>query len=302
MKPAAACRTPAIGAAGATAGPDTGAVLPPGSGRGGILLLGAALVTLVFLALGTWQVERLHWKRDLIQRVDQRVHADPVAPPGRDRWPAVSAAEDEYRHVRVQGRYLPGRTVRVQAVTVLGSGFWLLTPLQQADGAVVMVNRGFVPARPGAGQTQPDGVPPDDASPVTVSGLLRVSEPGGAFLRHNDPSAGRWYSRDVAAIATAVGLADVAPYFIDADAAPQRPGAPERSVFAVQPVMPERPVGGLTVIAFPNSHLAYALTWYALALMTAGACLWNTPWGRRMIGRITPAALASHDGGDDAQQ
>ena len=27
------------------------------------------------------------------------------------------------------------------------------------------------------------------------------------------------------------------------------------------------PVGGLTVIAFPNNHLVYALTWYALAVM-----------------------------------
>ena len=31
------------------------------------------------------------------------------------------------------------------------------------------------------------------------------------------------------------------------------------------------PVGGLTVIAFRNNHLVYALTWFALALMLAGA-------------------------------
>ena len=27
----------------------------------------------------------------------------------------------------------------------------------------------------------------------------------------------------------------------------------------------------MTVIAFPNNHLVYALTWYALALMAAAA-------------------------------
>jgi surfeit locus 1 family protein len=27
------------------------------------------------------------------------------------------------------------------------------------------------------------------------------------------------------------------------------------------------PVGGLTVIAFPDNHLVYAITWFGLALM-----------------------------------
>ncbi|WP_204313471.1 SURF1 family cytochrome oxidase biogenesis protein, partial [Klebsiella michiganensis] len=67
-----------------------------------------------------------------------------------------------------------------------------------------------------------------------VTGLLRVSEPGGAFLRANDPAAGRWYSRDVAAIGAARRLSDLAPYFVDADA---RPGA-----------RADEPVGGLTVV------------------------------------------------------
>jgi surfeit locus 1 family protein len=38
---------------------------------------------------------------------------------------------------------------------------------------------------------------------------------------------------------------------------------------------PDQPVGGLTVITFHNSHLVYAITWYALALMVAGAWWWS---------------------------
>ncbi|MFC7554551.1 SURF1 family cytochrome oxidase biogenesis protein [Pseudoroseomonas wenyumeiae] len=75
-------------------------------------------------------------------------------------------------------------------------------------------------------------------------------------MRSNDPAADRWHSRDVEAIAAARGLRDVAPFFLDADATPNPGGLP---------------VGGLTVVSFPNSHLVYALTWYALALMLAGA-------------------------------
>jgi surfeit locus 1 family protein len=33
-------------------------------------------------------------------------------------------------------------------------------------------------------------------------------------------------------------------------------------------------VGGLTVIAFPNNHLVYLITWYLLALMVAAAAFY----------------------------
>jgi surfeit locus 1 family protein len=92
----------------------------------------------------------------------------------------------------------------------------------------------------------------------TVTGLLRLTEPHGAFLRSNDPAADRWYSRDIAAIAADRGLGKVAPYFIDADAAPGSEGLP---------------IGGLTVLTFPNNHLVYAFTWAALALLAAGGAI-----------------------------
>jgi surfeit locus 1 family protein len=30
----------------------------------------------------------------------------------------------------------------------------------------------------------------------------------------------------------------------------------------------------MTVVSFPNNHLVYAITWFALALMMAGAAVW----------------------------
>ncbi|WLR94914.1 SURF1 family protein [Shinella zoogloeoides] len=216
----------------------------------GFLLFLAA----VFLTLGTWQVQRLFWKLDLIERVEARIHADPVPAPSRAEWNTVSAEKDEYRRVGVTGLFLHDKTVLVQAVTERGAGFWVLTPLILADDTAVIVNRGFVPAdrRDPAARVASELA----AGPVAVTGLLRISEPGGAFLRSNDPAGDRWFSRDVAAIAAAKGIADVAPYFIDADATPNPGGLP---------------IGGLTVVAFRNTHLVYALTWYALAAMSAAA-------------------------------
>lgn len=216
----------------------------------------AALLFLAFCALGTWQVQRRAWKLALIERVEQRVHAEPVAPPPPARWAAVNVADDEYRRVQVTGQFLHEHESLVQAVTVQGAGFWVMTPLQQADGTRVWINRGFVPPARRALADHGGALP---AGTVALTGLLRITEPGGGFLRHNEPAQGRWYSRDVQALSAARGLQQAAPYFIDAAASPGPQGAP---------------IGGLTVIQFPNTHAVYAFTWYTLALMVAGAAWW----------------------------
>jgi len=170
---------------------------------------------------------------------------------------------------------------------VLGRGWWVMTPLRADDGGIVLINRGFVP------QAQTDG--PWRTQPqarTSVTGLLRLSEPGGAFLRENDPAAGRWFSRDVAAIAASQGLEHVVPYFIDAEASSPLPPA-----WQLEP--PRRlpddllPVGGLTVLSFANNHLVYALTWYGLALMVAGAMVYV---GRTEIRLRRQDPLSGKDG------
>lgn len=206
----------------------------------------------ILIGLGIWQVQRRAWKLTLIDRVEERVHARPIALPPPAAWPAATAASDEYRHVSVTGRPLNDQETLVRAVTEEGPGFWVLTPLLRDDGTMVLINRGFVPAEKRDPATRPDGNAPHT---VEITGLMRMTEPRGGFLRDNDPGHDRWYSRDVAAIAAARGFNEVAPFFIDADA------APNAGVY---------PIGGLTVIRFPNNHLIYALTWFALAFMLAG--------------------------------
>ena len=207
----------------------------------------ALLAAIGFTALGIWQVERRVWKLDLIARVEAGIHAPPAPLPARRSF---DPRTQEYRRVRLHGVFLYDRETLVQAVTEHGAGFWVLTPLRTAS-ETVLVNRGFVPSAKTARWCGPD-------AQATVTGLLRATEPEGGFLRSNDPAANRWHSRDVAAIAQARGLGPVAPYFVDADAAPNPGGYP---------------IGGLTVIAFRNNHLVYALTWFALAALSAAAAV-----------------------------
>ncbi|MCS0632338.1 SURF1 family protein [Telluria mixta] len=245
---------------------DDRAAAPAGrKGVSPVLAVLALLLIVLFAGLGTWQVIRLQWKLDLIARVEARVHAAPAPLPSRTSWAGITPESDEYRRVKLHGTYLYDLTTPVQALTEQGSGYWLLTPMCTEQG-IVLVNRGFIATDLGARTRytpqRAAGNPCANAGPAAdVTGLLRTSERNGAFTRTNDPAANRWYTRDVAAIAAARGLA-AAPFFVDA-AAQQNP-----------PDSPDRPIGGLTVVKFPNSHLVYAFTWYALALMVAGAWWW----------------------------
>jgi surfeit locus 1 family protein len=247
------------------------------AGRGLFAALAAVVLVCGFSALGAWQLQRLGWKLDLIARVHARVHAAPAPPPGPQDWSRVSAHANEYRRVRVAGVLQNDRETLVQAVTDLGPGYWVMTPLRTALGEEILINRGFVPPERAPAATRSPGLP---AAPVTITGLLRISEPHGGFLRANQPSLGRWYSRDVAAIARARGQTEVAPYFIDADATPNPGGWPR---------------GGLTVIHFHNSHLAYALVWFTLAGMTV---LWSMRPALKALGARRRRKGASPAAGD----
>ncbi len=217
-----------------------------------LLVFGGVLLTLfvLFMSLGHWQVQRRAWKLALIEQVERYQTTELAAAPPPAQWPQTGKA-DEYRRITVHGVFQHDQETCVQAVTVHGPGYWILTPLQAADGTLTLINRGFVDQEHCQGTTRASG---QITAPATIVGRLRLSEPKGGFLRDNDPAANRWYSRDVAQIAAARGLdpAHVAPFFVDAEAG-----------------VPGGPIGGLTVIHFRNHHLGYALTWYALAAMVA---------------------------------
>jgi surfeit locus 1 family protein len=217
-----------------------------------VMTMAFAAGIVLFVSLGSWQVQRLAWKRDLIERVESRIHAEPVPVPAAAVLQATPPADLEYTRVRVRGTLMPAyKDTRVKAVTEAGSGFWVMRPLRTPDRHVLMLNLGFVP-------DGWEGSIPAPAQELEFTGLLRPSEPPHGFLRKNNPWMQRWYSRDVAMMAGHKGLGTLPPVFIDIDAAS-----------AAQLASPW-PRGGLTVVRFRDNHLGYALTWFALALLVAG--------------------------------
>lgn len=223
----------------------------------------AVLAAVVFSLLSAWQWQRLAWKQGLIDRASTRANAQPQALPPPATWAGLRREDIEYQRVTLSGRPDPSRERLVLASTGLGRGHWLLQPLLLADGRWVWVNRGFVDDAHREASRRPA-----PAGELTLTGLLRWTEPSGWLWQHNDASdgpAGRWVSRELPALSASARLpaGAVAPFFVDEAATPGDPGAAMRF-----------PRPGLTVLQFSNNHRVYALTWMALALGSlAGAVL-----------------------------
>jgi len=213
----------------------------------GILVL---IALAILISLGTWQVERLHWKEGLLADIAARQVAAPV-PLADIEAMAASGGDIEYRKVTATGRYINNKERHFFATWRGQTGFYVYTPLELADGRALLVNRGFVPYENKEPEMRMQGQLTDQQ---TVTGLAREKLPGKPswVVPDNDIAKNIFYWKDLDVMAESVGLekARVIPFFVDADSTPNPAGLP---------------IGGVTQVDLPNDHLQYAFTWYGLA-------------------------------------
>jgi len=217
-------------------------------------LIGGILAFTVLIGLGTWQMQRLHWKEALLATIAERMAAPPLSIAEIEQKVLSNTLPDvDYFAVTATGLFRHESERHFFATWKGETGFYVYTPLQLADDRFVFVNRGFVPyelkdpAKRLQGQIA--------AGPVTITGLSRnvLTEKPSVMVPDNDPAKNIFYWKDIRAMTASASLpagAVVLPFFIDADATPNPGGLP---------------VGGVTMIDLPNNHLQYALTWYGLA-------------------------------------
>jgi surfeit locus 1 family protein len=201
---------------------------------------------LILLGLGSWQLQRLHWKEGLIAAREAAIAAPPIPVPR-----TVAAAEGmDLRHVSARGSFLNDKEFYLGATDEAGTtGYHVVTPLRLADGALLLVDRGWIPSDRKDRAGRAAGLPRGE---VEIEGLLRLPRNGRPnwFVPDNDCARNYWFWIDVPAMAACAGLERVLPVTMDAGPAANSGGFPR---------------GGATRIELPNDHLQYAITWFALA-------------------------------------
>jgi surfeit locus 1 family protein len=215
-----------------------------------LAILGAAFV--ILMSLGTWQVERLHWKEALIAEIEARRAAPPIS---TDAAAAIvgKGGDVDYTAISAKGHFDNAHEFYFLATSDGQPGFYVYVPLLTESGKAVLVNRGFVPEQLKDPARRSDGQLQDE---VTVTGLARarLAEKPSSLVPENEPANDLYFWKDMDAMASKAGIdrAHLLPFFIDADNSPNPGGYPQ---------------GGVTQIDLPNSHLSYAMTWYGLALV-----------------------------------
>ncbi len=211
----------------------------------------AVAMLAVLLGLGTWQVERLQWKRQLLAQI-ARAEAVSAIPLPADPQPFTKVQVTGELREDLAAFY--GAQVRD---TLAGAqlGTQLIVPLQREPDATILVDLGWVPNK----RLQPLGLTEGD---VTLEGYIRPSEQPGLFSVSDDRASRQFFTLNTSTIGAALGLHDVAPFVLVAMGQAPTQGYPDPAQHLPRP---------------PNNHLSYAITWFGLA---AGLILIFGLWTR----------------------
>jgi surfeit locus 1 family protein len=216
----------------------------------------AVLLTLaILLTLGTWQVERLHWKERLLADIAERRATDPVPLAQIERQ--ITAGENiEYSRVSLSGTFDHGKERHFFATFEGQTGFFVYTPLMLADGRALFVNRGFVPYEMKDPATRPQGQVTGEQHLTGYARTPLIQKPS-MIVPDNVPEKNMFYWKDIGAMASSAGIesGQLVAIFVDVDASVTNPGG--------------WPKGGVTLFDMPNNHLQYAVTWFGLAFVLA---------------------------------
>jgi len=200
----------------------------------------AAAMLAVLLALGTWQVHRLHWKLGILAQI-ARAEAGPAVPLRAEPGPFTKVEVAGHLDKALAASY--GAEVR-DTSTGAQLGAQLIEPLQRHDGVPILVDLGWVPNKRTLPITQASGE-------VTVVGYVHPGDKPGWFSATDNPATRQFYTLDPAAIGSALGLRHVASFVLVALGSTPPAGYPDPAKHLPRP---------------PNNHLSYAITWYGLAV------------------------------------
>jgi surfeit locus 1 family protein len=201
-------------------------------------LLGLAGVA-VLLWLCLWQVQRLDWKRDLLENIQARLATSPAPLPL-----TATEAADEYLPVTFAGRATGDEIHVLSSGTSGGTGYLVISAFETAEGRRILLDQGILPLGQEAAPAFTDA--------TEVQGNLLWPDDKTASTPAPDLGRNIWFARDVAAMAEALGTEPLLVVL--------------RSASQYDPRLTPVPVD---TSGIKNDHREYAITWALLAVVWA---------------------------------
>ncbi len=205
-------------------------------------VFGLCGVTLL-LTLGLWQINRLEWKTNILDQIDQKINSSPTQLPA-----SLSRGSDQYLSVSVTGQFKDSEIHVLSSVKFVGPGFRIIAPLELPNRRVILVDRGFVP--------QSDKNQERYRGPIQITGNLLWPDETDHYTPSPDIKTNIWFSRNLKEMAKFLGSEEVLLV--------AKVSSPNFDSLKPQPI-------GLNI---PNNHMIYALTWFSLALVWLGMTIY----------------------------
>jgi surfeit locus 1 family protein len=204
----------------------------------------AAVVIVIMLQLGNWQLSRAREKESRQEQLDSRSRQPAVALPAAP----VKLEDLQYRRIEASGVYLPKHTIYIDNKIYQGvAGYHIITPLRVGTSSMhVLVNRGWAPADPDRSKlpqvSTPDGL-------VMVSGVATAATQKTLELSDELVSGQVWGNLDLERYRSATGLMLQPVMILQQDDV--------KDGLVRQWVRPDSGAG---------RNLGYAFQWFAMAL------------------------------------
>jgi surfeit locus 1 family protein len=224
-----------------------------------IVLIGMA----VMVRLGFWQLDRLAQRRAYNAALAHQLALPPL-PLAGDTLPVELRDSGDLtalknRSASARGTYDFSHQVVLKLQNWEGApGVHLITPLLIEGGSrAVLVDRGWVPYTEATPESQRQF---DEPGPVTVTGLIQLSQPLPAASSQPAGPQAEWYRLDIAAIQAQMPY-PLLPITIQQS---PPPGGNVKLPYRVEPVLD----------LSDGPHLSYAIQWYSFALIFGGGYIY----------------------------
>lgn len=206
----------------------------------------------ILCSLGFWQFARLQWKQELISTINAEYGVDSAAVhlSAKDIMQPVL-----FKRGQIFGQYHHDKEIRISSrVHESIPGYHIVTPFSLDGGAIILVNRGWIPIEE---ERNDDFLVRRPTGHVTLLGGLREPQGTSSFVPHNNPENDVWYRIDIQQIETVRGVSNVSPNVFYVEALIQ----------AQTPSLGKYPIVQQSRLTLNNNHAQYTFFWFTMAVM-----------------------------------